>query len=142
MGAIADFFEGLRDDAESYGVDPRIFVGLYLLTWPFWYVTLWLVVSSWHRRERLRMRRSVQLNRLVTVIPYAYVLVAGARNMPWTWYAFTILLPVITTTWFLHKLKDDAWVEKWYSFYVRVLRRLGLEPRDGAPTSSQLPDGL
>jgi hypothetical protein len=141
MGAVADFIEGLRDDAESYGVSPAVFVGLYLITWPFWYVTLWLVVSSWHRQDRTRMRRAVGLNRVVTVIPYAYVLIAGGRNMPWTWYAFAILLPLVTTTWFLHKLKDDLWFERWWEFYVRVLKRLGLQPREGVRASSELGDG-
>jgi hypothetical protein len=139
VGTVGDFLQSLRDDSESYGVDPGVFIGLYLVTWPFWYVTLWLVVSSWHRQDRPRMRRAVRLNRFVTVIPYAYVLLAGGSNMPWTWYAFDILLPVITTTWFLHKLRDDAWVRKWWTFYLTVLGWFGLRPADAeAPETTGL----
>ena len=123
MDSIIGLIEGLWEDAERYGVEPIVFVGLYLVTWPLWYYTMWWVVSGWHHRDRRRMRRGIGVNRLVTVTPYAYVLIAGGENMPWTWYAFALILPLLTTTWFLHKVRDDAWVAKWWTFYRRTLDR-------------------
>lgn len=129
---MRSFLEGLWSDAQRYGVSPRVFVGLYLATWPCWYYTMWWVVSGWHRRDPHRMRRGVVLNRIVTVTPYAYVLLAGGENMPWTWYAFSLILPLITTTWFLHKVRDDAWVNKWWEIYHHQLSRFRPEDRESA----------
>jgi hypothetical protein len=129
MGPIGDLLDRLGDDARSYGVSPRFFVALYLFTWPIWYYTMWWIVSGWHRQDRQRMRRGIIFNRIATVTPYAYVLIAGGSNMTWAWYVFAVVLPIVTTTWFLHKTKDDAWVKKWWTFYKLVLDRFSSDPK-------------
>lgn len=121
MSFFSDFIAGLVRDAQSFGVSPMIFVALYLITWPMWYYTMWWVVSGWHRKDRSKMVRGVWSNRFVTVLPYAYVLVAGGKGMPWTWYAFAVGIPLVTTSMFLHKTKDDVWMDKWWDRYQAVL---------------------
>jgi hypothetical protein len=135
VGIVTDFVDRLWNDAESYGVRPLIFVTLYLVTWPFWYYTMWRVVSGWHRQDYGRMRHGIWANRVVTVIPYAYVLLAGGDGMPWTWYAFALILPILTTSWFLHKVQDEAWMAKWWDVYVRQLGRFRASGQDwpGSP---------
>lgn len=130
MGQIRNLVDRLSSDADAYGVSPQVFVGLYLVTWPLWYYTMWWAVSGWHRQDLQRMRRGIWVNRVVTVAPYAYVLLAGGDNMPWTWYAFALALPLFTTSWFLHKVRDDEWMEKWWISYRRQLSRLSQVSRE------------
>lgn len=125
MDLVRNFFEGLWNDAVSYGVSPQIFIGLYLVTWPMWYYTMWWVVSGWHRKDRPRMHRGVWTNRVVTVAPYVYVMLAGGTAMPWKWWLFTVGIPVLTTSIFLHKIKDDEWMEKWWEKYINTIERFG-----------------
>lgn len=127
------FVMSLADDARSYGVNPRVFVALYLITWPLWYYTMWWVVSGWHRKDRTRMRRGVWSNRLATVTPYAYVLLVGGTGMSWHWYAFTVVLPIVTTSLFLHKVKNDEWMEKWWETYQKVISRFRFNKKSTAP---------
>ncbi len=130
MGFVRSFIEGLWNDAISYGVSPQIFVAMYLITWPMWYYTMWWVVSGWHRKDRSRMRKGVWSNRVVTVAPYVYVMLAGGTAMPWKWWAFTVVLPIATTTLFLHKIKNDEWMEKWWEFYKKNLARFRFKKAD------------
>lgn len=123
MDFVRSFFDGLWNDAVSYGVSPQIFIALYLITWPMWYYFMWWVVSGWHRQDRSRMRKGVWWNRVVTVAPYVYVMLAGGSAMPWRWWIITVVIPVTTTSIFLHKIKNDEWMEKqwnWYRKYVNV----------------------
>lgn len=137
MGALHEIAAGLwhfaqtivvniYNDARNYGVNPRIFVALYLVTWPMWYYTMWRVASGWHRKDRARMKQGIWCNRLVTVVPYAYVLISGGSGMSLGWYVFTIALPTITTSLFLHKVKNDEWMEKWWEFYKKALSHIHL----------------
>lgn len=126
MSGLSSFLEGLRQDALNYGVAPSVFIALYLITWPFWYYTLWWIVSGWHRHDRTRIRRGVWSNRLITVTPYAYILLAGGGGMPWTWYAFAIVLPTVTTSIFIYKVNDEVWLEKWWNTYQHTRHRLHL----------------
>lgn len=126
MSHVTDFISGLWSNAEGYGVDPAVFVTLYLVTWPLWYYSMWWVASGWHRRDRNRMRAGIWSNRIVTIAPYAYVLAAGGKGMPWTWYAFVIVLPAATTSIFLHKVRNEEWMDKWWNFYNKQLNRFHL----------------
>jgi len=123
MSYISDIIAGLVRDAQSYGVSPAIFIALYLITWPLWYYTMWRVVSGWHKKDRTKMVRGVWANRFVTVLPYAYVLLAGGRGMPWTWYVFVVGVPTVTTSLFLHKTKDEAWMDTWWERYSQFLAK-------------------
>lgn len=120
----AEFVESLGNQAEGYGVNPAIFVSLYLVTWPMWYYTMWYLVSGWHRKDPRRMRIGVWSNRVVTVTPYVYVLLAGGTGLPISWFLFFIILPLVTTSWFLWRIKDDEWLEKWWEAYQKALSRL------------------
>lgn len=130
MSFVRSFIESLWNNAISYGVSPQIFVTMYLITWPMWYYTMWLVVSGWHRKDKSGMRKGVWFNRVVTVAPYVYVMLAGGTAMPWRWWAFTVVLPIVTTSLFLHKLKNDAWMEKWWEFYKKNLERFRFNKTD------------
>lgn len=130
MDFIRSFFEGLWNDAISYGVAPQVFIALYLITWPMWYYFMWWVVSGWHRQDRNRMRKGVWWNRVVTVTPYVYVMLAGGTAMPWRWWLFTVGIPLVTTSLFLHKIKDDEWMEKWWEKYNKSIEKFGGKQND------------
>lgn len=78
------------DKAESYSVNPAIFVGLLLITFVPYYWSWSLVLRRAIKREWLRFFEAVIINRLIWAPPWIYVYVAG-DNYPW-WVRPTIIL--------------------------------------------------
>jgi len=84
--------QGLMQAArETYGVDPVIFIVIYLACAPFWYFSLFrtLRAVAVRRSNELMLWSTVFL--ATSVAPFLYVLVFG-RNLPWWVYVIIAAL--------------------------------------------------
>lgn len=68
--------------AESYHVNPAIFVGLLLITFVPYYWSWSLVLRKAIKREWLSFFEAVIINRLIWAPPWVYVYVVG-EHYPW-----------------------------------------------------------
>lgn len=103
MSAVAGATEWLAGWSQSiqtsYGVDPRIFIGLVLVTVPPFYLALALAVRAFIRAHRAGVRaRSDSTFVAATsavvalwLLPYGYVALFG-RLPWWGWAAFVAIL--------------------------------------------------
>ena len=85
-------FEGITEQAvEHYGVNPVIFLALYLLHVPFSSYSLFRIVRALAKKlaKEIAVWSTVFLCALA--VPYGYVLVFG-RNLPWWVYGVIALL--------------------------------------------------
>ena len=76
---------------ETYGVDPVIFIVIYLGCAPFWYFSLFRTLRALaaKRTNELMVWSTVFL--ATSVAPFLYVLVFG-RNLPWWVYVIIAAL--------------------------------------------------
>ena len=78
---------------ETYGVDPFIFLGLYLGCTPFWYYSIFRTLRSVAARNPNAILLWTAVFMLATVIPFVYVMAFG-RNIPWWVYALIAVLVI------------------------------------------------
>jgi hypothetical protein len=86
---------------QQYGVDPIIFIVIYLVCAPFWYFSLFrtLRAVATKRTNELMLWGTVFLG--TSVAPFIYVMIFG-RNLPWWVYAIIVIL-VGEAVWTLAK---------------------------------------
>ncbi len=95
---------------ETYGVDPVIFLIIYLACAPIWYFSLFrtLRALTTRRMNEVTLWSAVFLGS--TVAPFLYVLVFG-HNIPWWVYALIVVLVgqgVLTLVQKLRKQSDTG----------------------------------
>jgi hypothetical protein len=88
MGSIRGLMQTAR---ESYGVDPVVFLVIYLVTVPFFYYSIFRMVRALavKRQQEILAWSMVFLGS--TAAPFLYVLVFG-RNLPWWVYGVIAIL--------------------------------------------------
>ena len=99
---IASSVQSLMQAArETYGVDPVIFIVLYVGCAPLWYYSLFrtLRAVAVKRTNELLLWSTVFL--AASVAPFLYVLLFG-RNLPW-WAYVTIAVLLAEGIWTLAK---------------------------------------
>jgi hypothetical protein len=75
----------------QYGVNPIVFLILYVVPAPFWYYTIFRTIRAIARKRSREVMLWSMICLVVTVQPYVYVLIFG-RNMPWWIYIIIGLL--------------------------------------------------
>jgi hypothetical protein len=88
---ISSLQDLMRTAREVYGVDPIVFVVIYLACAPFWYFSLFrtLRAVATKRANELMLWGTVFLG--TSVAPFVYVMIFG-RNLPWWVYAIIAIL--------------------------------------------------
>jgi hypothetical protein len=69
----------------QYGVNPIVFLILYVVPAPLWYFTIFRTIRAIARKNSREVMLWSMICLVVTVQPYVYVLIFG-RNMPWWIY--------------------------------------------------------
>jgi hypothetical protein len=91
-GSILSMIQGLMTTAQDvYGVNPIIFLVLYLGCAPIWYYSLYRTLRSLARKrgDEIMLWSAVFL--ASTVAPFVYVVLFG-HNMPWWVYLLIVIL--------------------------------------------------
>ena len=92
MGGIISWFEGLLQTArEDYGVNPVVFVAIYLLCVPVFYYSLFRTLRALAKRQGKELLLWSAVFLCTNVAPFLYVLVFG-RNIPWWVYVIIAVL--------------------------------------------------
>jgi hypothetical protein len=98
--------QGLMQTArDEYGVNPIIFIVIYLGCAPFWYLSLFrtLRAAAAKRANELMLWSTVFLG--TSVAPFVYVLLFG-RNLPWWVYAIIAALVIEAVISLVRKLRE------------------------------------
>lgn len=98
--------QGLMQTARvEYGVNPIIFIVIYLGCAPFWYLSLFrtLRAAAAKRTNELMLWSTVFL--ATSVAPFVYVLLFG-RNLPWWVYAIIAALIAEGVVSLVRKLRE------------------------------------
>jgi fatty acid desaturase len=88
VGGIRDLMDGARS---KYGVDPVVFLVIYLGSVPFFYYSIFRMVRALARRRQNEIITWSTVFLTATVAPFLYVLFFG-RNLPWWVYLVVALL--------------------------------------------------
>jgi hypothetical protein len=88
VGGIRDLMDGARS---KYGVDPVVFLVIYLTSVPFFYYSIFRMVRALARRRQNEIITWSTVFLAATVAPFLYVLFFG-RNLPWWVYLVVALL--------------------------------------------------
>jgi hypothetical protein len=76
---------------DSYGVNPIIFLVLYIGSAPFWYYSLFRTLRALGLRRMNEVMLWSAVFLCATVTPFVYVIFFG-RNIPWWIYALIAVL--------------------------------------------------
>lgn len=88
LGKIREIMEMA---STRYGVNPIVFLVMYVGMAPFWYYTIYRTIRAVAKKNGRDMMLWGAICLVVTVAPYVYVLIFG-RNMPWWIYIIVGLL--------------------------------------------------
>ena len=92
MDLILSQINGLMQAArDTYGVDPVVFVVIYLVAAPFFYYGLFRMVRALATKRSAEIMLWSTVFLCATVAPFVYVLLFG-RNLPWWVYAIIAVL--------------------------------------------------
>jgi hypothetical protein len=84
---ILAYFQGMMQTARTeYGVDPVIFLVIYGVCVPFWYLGLFRTLRALAGRRRNEVMLWSAVFLAATVAPFVYVMAFG-HNIPWWVYA-------------------------------------------------------
>lgn len=88
LGKIREIMEMA---STRYGVNPIVFLVMYVGMAPFWYYTIYRTIRAVAKKNGRDTMLWGAICLVVTVAPYVYVLIFG-RNMPWWIYIIVGLL--------------------------------------------------
>jgi hypothetical protein len=88
LGKIGEIMEIART---RYGVNPVVFLILYVAPAPFWYYSIYRTIRAVATKNSRDLMLWGMICLVVTIQPYVYVLIFG-RNMPWWIYIIVGLL--------------------------------------------------
>ena len=88
IGEINRLMDGART---NYGVDPIVFIVIYLVSVPFFYYSIFRMVRALARRKQNEIVTWSMVFLGATAAPFLYVLFFG-RNLPWWVYVVIALL--------------------------------------------------
>jgi hypothetical protein len=91
-GSILSMIQGLMKTARDvYGVNPIIFLVLYLGSAPVWYYSLYRTLRALARKRGNEIMLWSAVFLASTVAPFGYVVLFG-HNMPWWVYLLIVIL--------------------------------------------------
>jgi hypothetical protein len=89
---IITWIQGVMQSARAgYGVDPVVFLVIYLASVPFFYYSLFRMVRALAKKVRGEITLWSMVFLAATAAPFVYVLFFG-RNLPWWVYVVIALL--------------------------------------------------
>ena len=89
---IVTKFNALGKQAlDQYGVNPAIFLVIYLISTPFFYYSLFRVVQAFAKKRGKEALVWGTVFLCATIAPFMYVLFFG-KNLPWWVYGIIALL--------------------------------------------------
>lgn len=113
LNNIINFFSNLANYARGHGVNPYVFLVIYILSFiPFYYPILKARIIYKNRSNTKLITRElfsgIMINRLAWASPYLYILVFG-KNLPIWLVALILGYIIIGSVWFIYnfKKKDD-----------------------------------
>jgi hypothetical protein len=89
--------EMMRTARETYGVNPVIFLIIYLGCAPIWYFSLFRTLRAAAQRRTAELLPWSMIFLAATVAPFVYVILFG-RNLPW-WVYGVIAVLVVQSLW-------------------------------------------
>ena len=92
LESIVSFLQELFQTARvEYGVNPAVFVAIYLACVPVFYYSLFRTLRALRRQQGNEVMLWSAIFLCSTVAPFVYVLFFG-RNLPWWAYAIIVIL--------------------------------------------------
>ena len=88
---VAKFEEISQQAVEQYGVNPVIFLAIFLTSVPFFYYSLFRMMRALAKKLKKEVTVWSTVFLCATVAPFIYVLLFG-RNLPWWVYGVIALL--------------------------------------------------
>jgi hypothetical protein len=88
---VAKFAEITKQARDQYGVNPAIFLVIYLVSVPFFYYSLFRMVQAFARKRGKEVLVWSTVFLCATIAPFIYVLLFG-RNLPWWVYGIIALI--------------------------------------------------
>jgi hypothetical protein len=88
LSQIQRLMQAARD---NYGVDPVVFLVIYLGSAPFFYYSLFRMIRALAHKRRTEIMLWSSVLLCATVAPFLYVLFCG-RHLPWWVYGIIALL--------------------------------------------------
>ena len=88
---VAKFNELWKQAIDQYGVNPAIFLIIYLISTPFFYYSLFRMLQALAKKLGKQVVVWSTVFLCATVAPFIYVLFFG-RNLPWWVYGIIALL--------------------------------------------------
>jgi ABC-type Co2+ transport system permease subunit len=102
---LSQFHEIMKQARDQYGVNPAIFLVIYLISVPFFYYSLFRVVRALAKKRGKEILVWSTVFLCATVAPFMYVLFFG-RNLPWWVYGIIALLIGYGIFSLIRKLRD------------------------------------
>jgi len=88
LGEIRNMMQAAR---VNYGVDPVVFIVIYLTSVPFFYYSIFRMVRALAQKKQRQIQVWSMVFLAATVAPFLYVLFFG-HNLPWWVYVLIALL--------------------------------------------------
>ena len=88
VGGIVDLMDKAR---VNYGVNPILFLAIYVSSAPFFYYSIYRMVRAIARKRQNELIAFSMVFLGATVAPFLYVMIFG-RNLPWWVYGLIAIL--------------------------------------------------
>jgi hypothetical protein len=102
---VSKFDEIMKQAIDHYGVNPAIFLVIYLMSVPVFYYSLFRVIRALEKKLGKEVLVWSTVFLCATVAPFIYVLFFG-RNLPWWVYGIIALLIGQGIFSLIRKLRD------------------------------------
>jgi fatty acid desaturase len=102
---VAKFDRIMKHAIDQYGVNPIVFLVIYLISGPFFYYSLFRVVQALAKKRGKEGLVWGTIFLCATIAPFVYVLFFG-RNLPWWVYGIIVLLIGYGIFSLIRKLRD------------------------------------
>ena len=102
---VSKFARIMKHAIDQYGVNPAIFLVIYLISVPFFYYSLFRVVQAFAKKRGKEALVWGTVFLCATIAPFMYVLFFG-RNLPWWVYGIIALLIGYGIFSLIRKLRD------------------------------------
>lgn len=122
MSWFADLYGKAQD---QYGVNPLIFIALYLFSFVPFYWGVFYILKGLKRHHVETVVKGVAVNRLAWGLPYLYVLFLG-HDLPRIIIVGLVVWAIVGIGWPVLNRNNPGYVEKWQ---VRVDKQVDRIPK-------------
>lgn len=106
-----------------YGVNPAVFVGLYLFSFLPFYYGVFRILRGAKRRSLNEAASGFAVNRFAWALPYLYVLVFG-KNLPTLVTVLVLVWVIGSTAWMGLQLRNQSYRAKWEARLTKAAKWL------------------